>query len=404
MGIYSEVARMTGVMEQSHTIKNSFIDRISSLPRYLYNAMRYNPMRGNETVDTIIFDHARHMYVEGENIDIYTKNLIEDFEQQNHNYLVLEQPYDRRHYKKPSPRRKYLDALIVWGFLRRQLMRIKISPDKTEEIIKIESSINEHFNIKINLLETFVRHTKRFKVNHELYTNIFKKRKPMRIFLVVSYGQGDMIKAAKDLGIETIELQHGVFGRYHMGYSFPGRKTPLDYLPDKFYVWSEYWRGIIELPLALNNVVIYGFAHLQRSKSKYAGISRDRLQILILSQGPVGSRMADYIRTNFHYLKNFKLVYKLHPGEYDRWNTYPALKELVEHENVRLVKDADLYRLMSESYYQMGVGSTAIFEGIDFGCRTILLDLPGIEYMFDLLESGTAMTFEEFLERENSPA
>lgn len=402
--IYSKIARMTGILGQAHTMKSSFLDRMSSVPRYLYNALRYNPMLGNTTADTIICDHPRHVCVNGENVDIYTTALINEFERQGHNYLVLEQPYNRRHVKNPSHRRKYLDALIVRGFVKRQFMKINITPEKAEEIIKIGYHISNQFNVEINLLEIFLSQTKRFRANYELYTCIFEKIKPKRIYLVVSYGQGAMIKAAKDLGIETIELQHGVFSKYHLGYSFPNRKTLLDYFPDRFYVWSEYWRNRIKLPLTLDNVIIYRFAHLQRALNKYSGVLRDPLQILILSQGSIGSRMADYIYANLQYLKNFKLVYKLHPGEYDRWHTYPALKKLVECGNVSLRKDADLYQLMSESHYQIGVNSTAIFEGIDFGCRTILINLPGIEYMSDLLETGVAIMFEEFVNREDSPA
>jgi len=48
----------------------------------------------------------------------------------------------------------------------------------------------------------------------------------------------------------------------------------------------------------------------------------------------------------------------------------------------------DLYRLLAESYWQLGVYSTAIFEGLGLGCKTILVNLPGIEYMDPLVEAG----------------
>ena len=37
--------------------------------------------------------------------------------------------------------------------------------------------------------------------------------------------------------------------------------------------------------------------------------------------------------------------------------------------------------MFSVSEYQLGVFSTALYEGVEFGCKTILADLPGIEYM-----------------------
>ena len=80
MDIYFTITRMTGIFAQAHTIRQSFLDRMISLPRYLLNAIRYNPMRGNNTVETIIFDHDRHQKIDNENIDIYTKYLIDRFE------------------------------------------------------------------------------------------------------------------------------------------------------------------------------------------------------------------------------------------------------------------------------------------------------------------------------------
>ena len=49
-----------------------------------------------------------------------------------------------------------------------------------------------------------------------------------------------------------------------------------------------------------------------------------------------------------------------------------------------------IYRLFSESTTQIGVYSTAIFEGLAFGLKTYILDAPGKEYMQDLYQKGYA--------------
>jgi hypothetical protein len=38
----------------------------------------------------------------------------------------------------------------------------------------------------------------------------------------------------------------------------------------------------------------------------------------------------------------------------------------------------------------VGVFSTAIYEGIALGCRTCVVDLPGVEYMTRLVDAGYA--------------
>ena len=49
--------------------------------------------------------------------------------------------------------------------------------------------------------------------------------------------------------------------------------------------------------------------------------------------------------------------------------------------NVSIVTNVDLYEYLAKSEYQAGVFSTALYEGVEFNCKTILLKLPGIEYM-----------------------
>ena len=50
------------------------------------------------------------------------------------------------------------------------------------------------------------------------------------------------------------------------------------------------------------------------------------------------------------------------------------------------LKDTDFYKLLAKSEYQAGVFSTALYEGVEFGCKTILFDLPGVEYMDKFIE------------------
>ena len=47
-----------------------------------------------------------------------------------------------------------------------------------------------------------------------------------------------------------------------------------------------------------------------------------------------------------------------------------------------------LYELMAKSNYQIGAFSTAIYEGLMFNCKTFIVDVPGTEYLNDLIEKG----------------
>ena len=89
--------------------------------------------------------------------------------------------------------------------------------------------------------------------------------------------------------------------------------------------------------------------------------------------------------------KDLKIIYKLHPGEYETWReNYPELVEASDFDNFEVIDNSEipLYRLLAESNYQVGAFSTAIYEGLMFNCKTFILDVPGVEYLDDLIDEG----------------
>ena len=82
------------------------------------------------------------------------------------------------------------------------------------------------------------------------------------------------------------------------------------------------------------------------------------------------------------------MVYKLHPGEVDGWRARYSSLAVARLPNVTVVESGDkpLYAWFAESADLVGVFSTALYEGLACGCRTIIVDLPGREYMQDLID------------------
>ena len=88
-------------------------------------------------------------------------------------------------------------------------------------------------------------------------------------------------------------------------------------------------------------------------------------------------------------MKDIKIVYKLHSGEYETWReNYPYLLNDLENFEVIDNSEIPLYQLFAESTYQVGAFSTAIYEGLMFNCKTFIVDVPGIEHISDLIDNG----------------
>ena len=366
-----------GILKNPHTAltkKQKILNSVQTLKSFLFK----NPFFAKE-VDTLIFSHARVNQVDGQFIDIYTHYLEKELEEKNVKYLEVESPYIGQHLKEDKSWRYHKEFFLVLKNIFYKMVKIKETNfdilEKVEE--EIEKKIGK-FSLKTKLLTA----TKKYKIEYYLYTRLLQKLKPKEVYVLVSYsGLGSLIKAAKDLGIEVIELQHGNFSQYHFGYYFGEEKKELDYFPDKFLVWNEYWKNLINFPIKDNCIIIREFDYMKHKRDKYQQIKSIKNRAVVLSQGAIGEKIAKRILENWDYFQKFELKYKLHPGEYDRWQTYPSLKILSKKHNVEIITATDLYALFSSCEYQVGVFSTALSEGVEFGCKTILLDLPGVEEM-----------------------
>ena len=125
-------------------------------------------------------------------------------------------------------------------------------------------------------------------------------------------------------------------------------------------------------------------------------------QILFISQGVIGkylSKLAYELADNLNQNEmeeddneDYTFIYKLHPGEYGTWReNYDYLtKAIDEFDNFTVIDKSEppLYELFAKSNYQIGAFSTAIYEGLAFNCKTFIIDVPGVEYLDDLINKN----------------
>jgi hypothetical protein len=380
--MFNKLLKSFGLYGEAHTQKNSHLNKILSVPMYIFNSIINSPFHGGHK-DILIFDHDRKVYFKDEYIDIYTKDLISKISDTG--YLVVENDYLRRHWTKKEKNRKYNDNYYISTLFDR-MKKLKFSKNERNKIRNLEKIINNHFNLNIDIYNFIIKEIKRFYIQKKYYLKLLNKKKPTKIILVVSYGRQPLISAAKDLNIEVIEIQHGIISPYHLGYSFP-YDNKLSYFPDKLWIFGEYWKTSAHFPIETNNISVYGFPYLTKSLEKYKKVEKNKRQIVFLSQGTIGNSLSELAFKVSGLLPDYKVVYKLHPGEMDRWREiYPSLNQAEKLPNFEIVQDNEknLYEWLAESEYQIGVYSTAIFEGITLNCKTILVNLPGIEYMDSL--------------------
>tara|TARA_B100001142_G_scaffold164786_1_gene164784 strand:- start:3891 stop:5192 length:1302 start_codon:yes stop_codon:yes gene_type:complete len=380
MDLYYLIGKKYEVFDQELNMKLSSWNKIIQSFQLLRNIIRYQPKLKLKKVDVLIFSHERSKILNNKFIDPYTHYLKANLLKDKISFLEFEPPYKGKHLRKKQDYTRYLDVILILRNIKSLFVKIKLNNTIKKTIQKLSEEINKEDNKFLDVKNTIISNTKKFKPTYDFYKYILQKTQPKKIYLVVSYGKGELIKAANELNIEVIELQHGTFSKYHLGYSFP-YKNNKKYLPTKFYVWNKYWKNLITLPIAKENVVLFPFQYIEKEKEKYKKTKKVKDSLIIFSQGGITESMAEKIINNIDYFKQYNMTFKLHPNEYHMISRYTKLNQLKKMHNVTIVKDIDLYKNLASFEFQAGVFSTVLYEGIEFNCKTILLDLPGIEYM-----------------------
>lgn len=391
MYLYYDIARQTRTFGAPQQKSLSLFDKIKSFAPFVKNSILSNPFSGNSQKDILIFDHPRKVLFKGEYCDIYSYFLV-DLIRNDYSFEVLEAPYLNKHFTNKKDYIKYTDRIQLGSYIHKKFNKIKFTDAEMKLIDDVKEDLEKNFKLNVDLEWILKIHILNFRYDYKKYTQLFKKRKPKMIFVVVAYENQAIVKAAKDLNIKVIELQHGTISDYHLGYSYP-EKTRLNgeiaYFPDMILTFGEYWIDAENCPISHEDIIPVGFSYFESQSKDFMGLEVRQNQILFISQGVIGKYLSKIAYEFADKMRDYKIIYKLHPGEYDNWReNYPGLVNDLDNFVVIDSSEVPLYKLFAESNYQVGAFSTAIYEGLMFNCKTFIVDLPGVEYLSDLIDNG----------------
>ena len=407
--VFRQLTEVTGFYGQGHTK----LEVDSEVRRnYILNAVKNifhkNPFLTSKC-DILFFGSPRRKLMEDRLWwDIYCDPVMENLGD-SYKCFLLESPLLNSHlFPVKTTHIRYLDLALFLGavLIKAKLARFCLSKAEENKLEEIEKQINDRFNARINIKKTVTSRLLVRKSILPIYTFLIKKISPKVVVVTVSYGNKIIIEACRKLDIPVVELQHGAgIGRYHLGYSFPNEFTKTRTFPDYFLAFGGFWKNRCKYPIEKHRIFDVGYPFFEMETRKYAQVSK-KDQVVFISGGPIGEKMSRFA-VQLKARRDFPLdiVYKLHPGEYGRWQKeYPWLV----NSGVIIIDDdsVPLYKLLAQSRALIGVNSTVIYEGLGFGLRTFLLDLPGIEYMDELIESqvvSVVSTVNELVEKIRQP-
>jgi hypothetical protein len=217
-----------------------------------------------------------------------------------------------------------------------------------------------------------------FAAEYTLYYLFYRLSRPEKaIFLFASYGREAEIAALKKLNIEIIEYQHGHIYKEHYGYDYhpllkPAKNQML--LPDKFYVYGQYWKDIL-LELGFfeeDEIVVAG--HPDLKDVEHIHIETDgRTPVLVCSQPVLGKILIEFIQNyseNSEFSENYFWIIKLHPREtHQEWERFVAGKSNIT------ISDLSTYALLKSVDIQVAGPSTTLYEGLHFNVSNYIIPM-----------------------------
>lgn len=386
--VFREIQRQNG-MGEAHTGLNYDIeDYLRGGLLWLRNLFVRNPFLAGEHDVLFVGHQRRKLQSDGYWWDIYCDPIHEATEL---DYVHLEYPHYLSHYQPAKTENlRYLELIDYGGMIQRLLgLQTPTLPDET--VIKLEAAEDEllqRFDADVDLVSRTEAVVHIRETTLWLYDLLLNRIDPRVVVDVVSYNDETLIESCKRRGVPVVELQHGVITDHHFGYSYPA-DHPKQAFPDYLLTFGSFWKENARIPLPDDRVIPVGYPYLEQRLSDYDNV-KSKKQIVFVSQGPVGSQLSEFaVRVHRDPRLSHEIVYKLHPGEYDRWTEeYPHLVE----SDLRVVDSPDppLYSIFAESSVQIGIGSTAVYEGLCFDLETYVCDYPGAEVVLPLIESGAA--------------
>ena len=347
--------------------------------------------------DVVFLCHSRRQEIDGKMVSIYTDYVADHFP----GAVTLQRSglgkYGRdRIYTENLI---FLDKLSIKGYIYRYLRKF-FTPayyKKVRETIKGEMAepfrdLSENFDLHPDPDEFADRAAILYfiyKYKYPRYKRLLKKLSPKVIVEVVGLSTDAKIinELSREMGIETVELQHGTGA---ITFWYPDN-APMPQFPKWYFTFGDFWKDCMKPPIPRNHIIPAGFPYHDMMMKEYPRErwEHDKNTIIFLSSRKYGKDFSALAAELKRLKPELHVIFKLHPREYtDYKEKYTDLRD----SGVEVVADnkTPLYGLFAKCSMQVGVESTAIYEGMGFNLTTYIWDIPKAVSMKPIVEKGYA--------------
>lgn len=375
--------------EQSYTKKELFDMALNALKPFSYrdvDVLFVGNGRRTKNVDTGVFE------------DIYCDEIAKKY-----NSVILEHPENHGHCQPNGMDNVYFTDRVAFKTNIAVKLSRKFNTGKrqrrtkqvTEVFTPLFAEIKKEFgpDLAEKLIPEIVDRMYYIDITKRYCGKILDKAKPKLIIEICYYAMESyaMSILGHERGIPTAEYSHG--------FAFPTH-TPMQYnpedhlpeLPDYELIYSNTQLPIVNLPDNVKMLTV-GFPFFEKQREHYQNLyPKEEKTICFISTlhegeeiSKVAAKVAELIGDEY------RVIYKLHPFEF---NIYKERYPWTNTDKLEVIagNGQHIFRYLSESSIVVSARTASVWEGIGFGCKTILLNF-----------GDTAINMEYFIKEKNVP-
>ena len=223
---------------------------------------------------------------------------------------------------------------------------------------KIEVALINHLGESRITFDEINRLLLDFKSDNAFFSFLFQIKSTKKIFIATGNPKAHLM-AAKTFNVETYLLQHASIEFDEIDYSYPEIITKANRIlfPDYILTFGDYWCKGMNVPakkiIPIGNDFFYNKPNLVVDNT-----------ILVISTIVHGGELRKLTKQLASIRRDFKIVFKLHPNEFQYLSEYKIFFE--DNSNVNVISDEiDTNRLISKSILVVLIVSAVLYEALN---------------------------------------
>jgi hypothetical protein len=217
--------------------------------------------------------------------------------------------------------------------------------------------------------------------------------------LVADPGETPLVAAARELGVQVAELQHGLLDRVHAGYAWSDYATQYRAhmpVPDRLFLFGEHWRRELALSSFWGDALrVVGSPRIERYRAMRQKNRGDSSRLAVVTtQGIETPRMIAFVRElalRARAAMPLRVIVKLHPV-YDQ-SAQPYRDGLADVAEVGVLMASEgpaTFALLTEADLHLSISSSVHYDALALGVRTGVLPFATADLAQSLVDAGHA--------------